>query len=452
MRSRDWQVPTSRDDIVRSTSGGRCMTEQHISDTGARPSDSPAEPLLAGLRVLDLTTALSGPWATLTLAGLGADVVKVEPPGGRDNARGNPPFLGPDGLHFGAPSDEDVSVTVMNRHRDKKSVTLDLKSDRGRKIFHDLVSWADVLVENYSDGVTKRLGIDYETLRAVNPRLIYCSITGFGDGSPYKHIKAMDIVIQAMSGIVEVTGFEDGPPTRVGLPLADMIAPLYAVIGILGAVVNRQQTGVGQRIEVSMIDALATLVAEEHFDVLHAAGMPYRSGNHLPRLAPFGVYPTSDGHVAITGLVDDWAHALFRAMGAEEMMTDPAFATRGARAANSYVLNDAIEKWTSKHTTDHVVSLLAESAVPAVPVRTPREVVDDPYLRARESVVPLQHPDADLRHQELMGSGIPIQFSGAGRIVPGRPSHVGADTETVLKSIARLSDADLQLLREEGIV
>ncbi len=412
----------------------------------------PGASLLSGLRVLDLTTALSGPYATLTLAGLGADVVKVEPPGGRDNARGNPPFLGPDGLHFDAPSEDDVSVTVMNRHRDKKSVTLDLKSEQGRAVFDKLVDWADILVENYSDGVTKRLGIDFESLHSQNPRLVYCSITGFGDNSPYRHIKAMDIVVQAMSGIVEVTGFEDGPPTRVGLPLADMIAPLYAVIGALGAVWNRDRTGQGQRIEVSMIDALASMVAEEHFDVLHGAGMPYRSGNHLPRLAPFGVYPTKDGHVAITGLVDTWAHALFAAMGADEMSTDPRFATRGARAANAGVLNTMIEAWSREQTTDHVIELLTGHRVPAVPVRTPREVVDDPFLRRRGSVVPLRHPDAGLRHQELMGSGIPIQFSGPGRIAPGRPSPVGMDTEAVLRNIAHLRTEEIDELREAGII
>lgn len=409
--------------------------------------------VLSGLKVVDLTTALSGPFVTLTLAGLGAEVIKVEPPGGRDNARGNPPFLGPGGLHFGTPDEGDVSITVLNRHRNKKSVTIDLKRPEGLHLLRGLVEWADVLVENYSDGVTRRLGVDYESVRSWNPGLVYCSITGFGDGSPYAHLKTMDILVQAMSGIMEVTGFAEGPPTRVGVPVADMVAPLYGTIGLLAALWNRARTGQGQRIEVSMIDALSALVAEEHFDVLHRAGMPYRSGNHLPRLAPFGVYPTTDGYVAITGAVDSWTVLLFEAMGRPELGTDPRFTTRGARAANARELNDVITGWTITRTMDEVIEELSDKrGVPAAPVRAPAEVVQDPFLRGRGSIVELRHPNADGVPETVMGCGIPIQFSGRGRAGVGRAAWVGEHTDEVLSAVLGLSGEQIAALHEDGIL
>lgn len=222
-----------------------------------------------------------------------------------------------------------MSLTVLNRARNKKSITLDLKSAQGKALFMELVKESDVVIENASEGVTARLGVDYESVREVNPKIIYASIKAFGEPSPYKNLKGMDIIVQALSGIMDVTGFADGPPTRSGLPIADLIAPLYAVNGILAALIHRGRTGVGQCVQVSMLDCLSSLVAEEHFDVFLKHGYSKRSGNFQDRLVPFGVYGTRDGHVAMVAFQPDWFRNLMEAVGRPEMVTDPRYATRG---------------------------------------------------------------------------------------------------------------------------
>ncbi|HXZ06500.1 MAG TPA: CaiB/BaiF CoA-transferase family protein, partial [Paraburkholderia sp.] len=306
---------------------------------------------LAGIRVLDLTVALAGPYGSLLLGGLGAEVIRVESPGGGDIARNNPPYVGKEGVHFGVKGDDEVSLTTLNRARNKKSITLDLKSEQGRALFMELVKESDVVFENASEGVTARLGVDYERVRKVNPKIVYASVKAFGEPSPYPKLKGMDIIVQALSGIMDVTGFADGPPTRIGIPMADMIAPLFAVNGILAALIHRGKTGEGQQVQVSMLDCLASLVAEEHFDIFHAHGYPKRSGNFQDRLVPFGVYRTKDGYVALVAFQPDWFQSLTEAMGQPELLNDPRYATRGPRMTHAAGLNTLIETWTQQHTS-----------------------------------------------------------------------------------------------------
>jgi len=244
---------------------------------------------LDGIRVLDLTVALAGPYGSLLLGGLGAEIIRVESPGGGDIARNNPPYVGGEGIHFGVRHDDEVSLSILNRARNKKSITLDLKSEQGRALFMKLAKECDVLIENASEGATARLGVDYDSVRQANPKIIYASIKAFGEPSPYPRLKGMDIIVQALSGIMDVTGFAEGPPVRCGLPIADMVAPLFAVNGILSALIHRGRTGEGQRVQVSMLDCLASLVAEEHFDDYLVRGYPKRWGNFMERLTPFGV-------------------------------------------------------------------------------------------------------------------------------------------------------------------
>ena len=317
---------------------------------------------LAGIRVIDLTLALAGPYCTLLLGGLGAEVIKVEAPGGSDIARNNPPYCAGSDFNYGDRQPEEVSLLMLDRHRNKKSITLDLKQEEGKAIFIQLVKQADVLVENFSVGTVERLGIDYETLRAANPALIYTSVSSIGKDAP-PEMKGMDIIVQALSGIMEVTGFPDGPPSRIGIPLADMIAPHYALSGILAALIHRGRTGKGQKIEVSMLDTLTALLALEHFDVLTPKGASPRTGNNQDRLTPFGIYETRDSHVAIAAPQDAWAHSLFRAMGRPELASDERFRTRGGRAVNAKLINGIIEEWTRQHTTDFLIKLLASNSV-----------------------------------------------------------------------------------------
>lgn len=408
---------------------------------------------LEGIRVLDLTVALAGPYGSLLLGGLGAEVIRVESPSGGDIARNNPPYVNQDGIHFGARHEDDVSLSILNRARNKKSVTLDLKSPRGKELFMQLVKECDVLIENASEGATARLGVDYESVRAANPRIVYASIKAFGEPSPYPRLKGMDIIVQALSGIMDVTGFADGPPTRLGLPLADMIAPLFAVNGILSALIHRGRTGEGQRVQVSMLDCLASLVAEEHFDVYLKEGYPRRSGNVLERLTPFGVYKTRDGYVALVAFQPDWFRNLTEAIGRPELAQDPRFAVLGARNRHSSEINAVVQDWLAMHTSAEVIRELQEKrGVPCAEVRTPEQVLADRELQARGAVVPLEHPGLAASGRVAMGMGLPIQFSASPVRFDQPAQALGESNDRIYRELLKLSEAELAQLREQGVI
>lgn len=413
----------------------------------ANPSSRPLE----GIRVLDLTVALSGPYASMLLGGLGAEVIRIESPGGGDIARTHPPFVGSNGINFGAKQGDEVSLSVLNRARNKKSITLDLKLDQGREIFMKLVQECDVVVENMSEGVTQRLGVDYESVRRANPKIIYGSIKAFGEPSPYPALKGMDIIVQALCGLMEATGFADGPPTRCGIPISDLVAPLYAVNGILCALIYRGRSGEGQHVKVSMLDCMASLVAEEHFDVFGKAGFPTRSGNSQDRHVPFGAFRSKDGYVAIVALTPEWMKGLLDAMGQPQLMDDPRFSSRGPRVQNAAEFNSIIEEWTQRHTSDEVVrELLDKRKVPAARVRTPGEMLHDPHLRASGAVVDLEH--ATLGGIGALGMGLPIQFSKSTAQFDQPATELGAANQEVYGQLLKLSRNELDALRAAGVV
>jgi CoA:oxalate CoA-transferase len=245
---------------------------------------------LTGVRVIDLTRALSGPYATLLLAGLGAEVIKIEDPDGGDVARGNVPYLGRDGISAIPAHPDDVSVPFLDRCRGKQGITLNLKHPGAIAVFDDLLGQAEIVVENFSAGVADRLGVGYEHARSVNPGIVYTSISGFGRERGGQDSKAYDLVIQALSGLSMVSGEAGGEPVRLGLPIGDLAAPLFAVMGTLAALVRARETGSGQHVDVSMLGALTSLVAVEPWQAYDAVGMPSRSGNYLNRLAPLGIF------------------------------------------------------------------------------------------------------------------------------------------------------------------
>lgn len=406
---------------------------------------------LEGIRVLDLTVALSGPYGSLLLGGMGAEVIRIESPGGSDIARSNPPFVGANGLNFGTPAEDEVSLSILNRARNKKSITLDLKSEHGKALFMQLVEKADVIIENFSEGVTRKLGIDYESVRPNNPNIVYASIKAMGEPSAYPGLKGMDIIVQALSGLMEVTGFADGPPTRCGLPIADMVAPMFAVNGILAALIHRGRTGVGQHVQISMLDCLASWVAEEHFDVLGQAGYPMRSGNFHDRLAPFGVYKTLDGHVAIVAFHPDWMRGLADAIGQPDLVEDPRFAHRGPRMRNASELNAIIEGWTSQRDSAEVIEeLQSKRGVPSAPVRTPQQVLEDKRLQERGAIVQLEHP----HHGPVgaVGMGLPIQFSATPSQFDQPAMPLGGANEEVYSGLLGLSADEIGRLKQQGIV
>jgi len=406
---------------------------------------------LEGLRVLDLTVALAGPYGALLLGGLGAEVIHIESPQGGDVARTNPPFVGSRGVNLGVRADDEVSLTIINRGRNKKSVTLDLKSDKGREIFFRLARESDIVIENMSEGAANRLGVGYEHVKRVNPKIVYASISAFGEPSAYQGLKGMDIIVQALSGLMDVTGFPDGPPTRVGIPVADMVTPLYAVNGILAALIYRGRSGEGQHIKVSMLDCMASMLAEEHFDIAVQEGQAIRTGNSHDRLVPFGVYESKDGHVALASFRPEWMTALVDAMGCPELLQDRRFSSRGPRMQHAKALNEIIEAWTRQRSSDEIVRELFEKRkVPVVSVRTPIEVLNDPRHHETGAVVKLSHPN--LGSVQAFGMGLPIQFSRTPSQFDEPAQALGAANDEVFGMLLGLSREELDELRATGVV
>jgi crotonobetainyl-CoA:carnitine CoA-transferase CaiB-like acyl-CoA transferase len=295
------------------------------------------------------------------------------------------------------------------------------------------------------------LGIGYEQVSRENPRIVYASISAFGEPSVYPGLKGMDILVQALSGIMEVTGFANGPPMRWGLPIADLATPLFAVNGVLAALIQRGRTGEGQHIKVSMLDCLAALVAEEHFDVFGQAGVPMRSGNSTDRLVPFGVYSCKDGYAAIVAFRPEWMKGLLDAMGKPELLSDPRFSSRGPRMKNAAILNTMIEEWSQALTTGQLVDeLFVKRAVPAVRVRTPSEVLSDPKLQARGAVMRLEHPM--MGAAQAYGIGNPVQFSKASAQFDVPAQDIGAANEEIYGQVLKMSAREMQELREAGVI
>ena len=411
--------------------------------------DLPEGPL-AGLRVIDMTRALAGPFCTLVLAALGADVIKVEDPAGGDIARGNSPYLGSDGLSLDGTGPDAMSLAVLNRCRGKRSLTLDLKRPGARRVFTDLVRHADIVVENFSSGTADRLGVGYAAARAANPAVIYCSISGFGaDAST--GLRAMDTIIQALSGVMFASGAPGEPPVRVGVPMADVLTPVWAVVGILAALHRRTATGAGEHVDVSMLGTLTSLVATEDWSAMEQLGQVLRTGPTLPRLAPFGIYQCADGWAAIVAPQDKLVADLFTAMGRQELLTDPRFATRDARVRHEQELTGQIERWAGALPAAQVVARLAAAGVPAAPVRTPQQAVADERVTSREETLPVEHPVLG-QFAGLRTSGIPFRLASARVGFAGPAPRLGEHTERVLTDVAGYSAEQFAALRRSGII
>ncbi|MGF7149976.1 crotonobetainyl-CoA:carnitine CoA-transferase CaiB-like acyl-CoA transferase [Sphingomonas zeicaulis] len=414
------------------------------------PELSPPRPL-EGLRVIDLTRALAGPYATLLLAGLGAVVIKVEDPRGGDLARENSPYVGRDGVTIERAHADDVSISHLSRARGKQGVSLNLKAPGARQLFQDLCRNADIVVENFTAGTADRLGVGYATAREANPAILYCSLSGFGADAP-EGGKAMDVIIQALSGAMYTSGDPDAPPVRMGIPIADMLAPVFAVIGILAALEQRHRTGQGQHIDVSMLGALTSFVAIENWAALAAAGMPARTGLTVQRLSPFGVFECADGYVALVAVHEKLARGLFQAMGAPELGDDPRFASRDARVANAVALEAKIAAWSRTLPLAEAVRLLEAQGVPVAPVRHPEEALTDPRVMARAETMAIAHPRYP--HQaDLRTSGIPIRFSEARTgFDETLPIAIGEHNRQIYGDLLGYDTAQLAQLARQGVI
>jgi crotonobetainyl-CoA:carnitine CoA-transferase CaiB-like acyl-CoA transferase len=400
---------------------------------------------LAGIRVLDASHVVAGPVCCWVLAALGAEVIRVEPPGGDVTWR-TLPFVGPDGVHRGPRRERDIAISPLRRGRGKRSVVLDLKREEARAVFRKLAARCDVLVENAVPGAMERRGLDYASLAPECPRLVYCSITGYGDDGPYRDRPSMDLVVQAVSGLMAKTGFPDGPPTKVGATVGDQVPAIYAALGILAALRQRDRDGRGQRVDVAMLDSLLALLWDEPIDVFEEQGLPERIGNGDPRGAPIGVFRTTDGWLALLVPHDAQWKALCDLMGRPELASR--WPDYGARLAARDDVNESVAAWCLTQASDAAAERLLALGIPAGPVRSPYAARRDPHVAARGALVPLRHPDL-AEPTGYLGPALPIRFSRAqGAQAPAEP--LGASSEAVLRELCELDDAEIARLRASG--
>jgi formyl-CoA transferase len=400
---------------------------------------------LEGIRVIDASRIVSGPLCAWMLASLGADVIRVEAPGG-DPTWQAPPWIGPDGVHRGERRERDLGLSPLRRGRGKRSVVLDLKTAAGLDVFRRLLAASDVLVENFVPGALARLGLDDAALERANPRLVHCSITGYGHDGPYADRSSLDLVVQAVSGLLAKTGFPDGPPTKVGATVGDQVPAIYAALGIVAALRQRDRDGRGQKVDVAMLDALVSLLWDEPLDEYARQGVAERVGNSDPRGAPLDVFRTADGWVAVVVTSQpQWERMC-------EVIERPELAVRYAsfadRARDTKAVNDAVAQWCAVHTTDEVVERFLAIDVAVGPVRGAFSAPGDPQVRHRGALVPLRHPDRT-EPSGYVGPAFPVRLSRVDtRTAPADP--LGASTERVLREVLGIGEPELAELRAQG--
>jgi len=407
--------------------------------------------MLEDVRVLDLTQYLSGPQATLLLAGLGAEVIRIDNPAARDPVAASPPFVGPEGVAMQRRTDKDIGIFYLKRARNKKAITLNLKSRRGKDLFYRLVEKTDVIVENFSVGVTERLGIDHATLKTLNPSIIYCSVTGYGSTGPDAKLKGYDVVAQAASGLMNLTGFPDGPPVKAGSAMADSIGGVFGFGGIMAALYHRERTGEGQHVDISMVDCLFSLVFDEPLDCYEQLGLPPRMGNRIMRLSPFNSYPTEDGWIVIaTGTTAHW-HTLLRAIERADLIGDARYGEMPDRLMHNDEVDALITEWTRTRKTEEAVDYLREADVICGPVRTIEDIKASQHMQDRGMLPPLQHPLIG-NIPGLHAHGFPINFSET----PGGYDHPaplsGQHNEEIYCGLLGLSKEEVADLSNENII
>jgi crotonobetainyl-CoA:carnitine CoA-transferase CaiB-like acyl-CoA transferase len=400
---------------------------------------------LDGIRVIDASRIVSGPLCAWLLASLGAEVIRVEPPGG-DHTWQSPPWIGPDGVHDGARRPRDLGLSPLRRGRGKRSVVLDLKTASGQALFRRLLAASDVLVENFVPGTLARLGLDDAALAALHPALVHCSITGYGHDGPYAERSSLDLVVQAVSGLMAKTGFPDGPPTKVGATIGDQVPAIYAALGVVAALRQRDRDGCGQRVDVAMLDALVSLLWDEPLDEYERQGVPERIGNGDPRGAPLDVFRTTDGWAAVVVTSQPQWERMCEVIGRPELAAR--YATTADRGRHRGDVNGAVAQWCAGHTTAEVVERFHAIEVAAGPVSGAFDAPRDPQVRHRGALVPLLHPDR-AQPSGYLGPAFPVRLSRSDtRTAPADP--LGASTESVLREVLGLGEPELAELRAEG--
>jgi len=402
---------------------------------------------LAGVKVLDLSRVLAGPWAGQLLADLGADVIKVERPGVGDDTRGwGPPYL----------KDTDGNETAeagyyLSANRGKRSIAIDIAKPEGQAIILKLASEADVLIENYKVGGLKKYGLDYASLKEKCPRLVYCSVTGFGQTGPYADRAGYDFMIQAMGGLMSITGERDGMPgagpQKVGVAVSDLTTGLYSVIGILGALRHRDLTGQGQHVDMALLDVTVGLLANQNMNWFIGGKVPVRAGNAHANIVPYQDFATSDGYMILATGNDRQFKAFCDVAGAPQLAEDPRFATNRGRVENRDILVPLVADLMKTRTTAEWIATLEGVAVPCGPINTIPQAFADPHVQSRGMAFDLPHP--------LSGSvpqvACPIKFSGSPIEYTKAPPTLGQHSDEILAELG-FNAGEIDALKDQGAV
>ncbi|MEO7936768.1 MAG: CaiB/BaiF CoA-transferase family protein [Dokdonella sp.] len=391
------------------------------------PSNTP----LAGLKVIELARILAGPWIGQTLADLGADVIKIESPEGDDTRRWGPPFV------RDADGNNEDAAYFHCCNRGKRSVIADLRTAEGVALVRDLVADADVLIENFKVGGLAKYGLDYASLNALNPSLVYCSVTGFGQDGPYAKRAGYDAMIQAMGGLMSITGEADGPPQKVGVAIGDLCAGLYGVIAIQAALAQRERTGRGQQVDIALLDTMVAMLANQNLNYLVSGKVPTRLGNAHPNIVPYQVFAVRDGHIMLAVGNDAQFAQFCTVIDQAGLATDPRFARNAARVQHREALVPHLEAALIKRDRDELLAQLEKHGVPAGPINRIDQVFADAQVRHRGMQLELESSDHPEGH--IPGVRMPIRFSNAELALSQRSPRLGEHTEMVTRDLDRTS-------------
>ncbi len=399
---------------------------------------------LAHVRVLDLSRVLAGPWASQVLADLGAEVIKVERPEAGDDTRGwGPPFLRDP---LGRPTAE--SAYFLSANRSKRSVTVDLAHPEGQELVRRLAGQSDILLENYKVGGLDRYGLSWEKLREVNPRLVYCSITGFGQTGPYRHRAGYDFLLQGMGGLMSITGEPGGAPMKVGVAIVDVLTGMYAATAVLAALAHRERTGQGQQVDLALLDVQVAMLANQAQSYLTAGTAPTRLGNAHPSIVPYQAFATADGHLVVAVGNDGQFARLCEVGGRPELAADPRFEKNAGRVHHRQALIPVLEGIFAGRTSGAWIAALEEAGVPCGPINDIAQVFDDPQVRHRALQRRVEHPLGGAT--SITAS--PIRLSGTPLGEPTAPPLLGQHTREVLSELLGLPDGEIERLRRAGVV